>query len=98
MNNVIGSVSSEAPLSSQRGKGKKSEAFEEASTPPSKQGCRGEGVEQGSRWERGGVLVPELPTPSFALLSDERENPAIFLLGEGGSGEEKRESQESSIA
>ena len=46
------------------------------------------------------MLVPELPTPSLALLPDERENPAIFLLGEGGSGEdgEKRGSQESSFA
>ena len=43
-------------------------------------------------------MVPELPTPSLAFLPDERANPAIFLLGEGGSGEEKRESQENSIA
>ena len=46
------------------------------------------------------MLVPELSTPSLAILPDERENPAIFLLGESGSGEggEKRGSQENSIS
>ena len=45
-------------------------------------------------------MVPELPTPSLALLSDERENPAIFLLEERGSVEnrEKGGSHENYIA